>query len=208
MKVIPMSYPMSELSIDFEKKLNIKVEKGTHYYSQSNSICERSLRTIQSSIYKLVEITGQEWDIYLPFIAYNYITSNIESLQSTPFELMYYRKPPSCLDLFLKKFYTILLETNSTHYEIMEKTNMARQIASENHHQHCLNINSKTNKNIPKIKSYRQGKEIYLKNKNKALKFDINYIEPVKVIEDLGTKVKYLSQANRKLIASKSNVRS
>ncbi|CEF61646.1 Integrase, catalytic core domain and Ribonuclease H-like domain-containing protein [Strongyloides ratti] len=114
------------------EKLNIKVVKGTLFYSQSNKICERSLRTIQSSIHKLVKMTEQEWDTYLPFIAYNYNTSYIESLQSRPFELMYYRKPPSCLDIFLKKFYTTLPETNSTHYEIIEKANMARQIASEN----------------------------------------------------------------------------
>uniref|UniRef100_A0A0K0FW57 RNA-directed DNA polymerase n=1 Tax=Strongyloides venezuelensis TaxID=75913 RepID=A0A0K0FW57_STRVS len=64
----------------YMNKLNIKMEHSTPYYSQSNSPCERNLKTIQAAINKLINMTNKEWDTYLPFVAYTYNTSHIESL--------------------------------------------------------------------------------------------------------------------------------
>uniref|UniRef100_A0A0K0FEU4 RNA-directed DNA polymerase n=1 Tax=Strongyloides venezuelensis TaxID=75913 RepID=A0A0K0FEU4_STRVS len=50
----------SNTLVTYLKKLNIKVENSMPYYSQSNSPCKRSLRTIQVGINKLINMTGKE----------------------------------------------------------------------------------------------------------------------------------------------------
>uniref|UniRef100_A0A0K0FFG1 RNA-directed DNA polymerase n=1 Tax=Strongyloides venezuelensis TaxID=75913 RepID=A0A0K0FFG1_STRVS len=151
----------SNTLVTYLKNLNIKVENSTPYYSQSNSPCERSLRTIQTGINKLINTTGKEWYIYLPFIAYSYNTSYIESLGSTPLELMFFRKAPTCLDLFLKTYTPAIIDMDLTQYEIMEKAAVAREIAAESYSEYRTDKNKKMN--YSKIKLYRPGQEIFLK---------------------------------------------
>uniref|UniRef100_A0A0N5B1Z6 RNA-directed DNA polymerase n=1 Tax=Strongyloides papillosus TaxID=174720 RepID=A0A0N5B1Z6_STREA len=190
----------------YMEKLNIKMDYSTPYYSQSNSPCERNLRTIQAAINKLINMTNKEWDTYLPFVAYTYNTSHIESLGTTPFELMFYRKAPTCLDLFLRTYTPASFDTNLTHYEVMEKAAIAREIASENYTEFRNSQNKKLK--CSKIKYYEPNQEVYIKNKLKQSKFSDNYIGPLRIVEDLGTKIKYESKAGRILTTSKSNIRS
>uniref|UniRef100_A0A0K0G648 Uncharacterized protein n=1 Tax=Strongyloides venezuelensis TaxID=75913 RepID=A0A0K0G648_STRVS len=59
-------------------------------------------------------------------------------------------------------------------------------------------INSQNKKlKYSKVKYYEPNQEIYVKNKIKQSKFADNYLGPLKVVEDLGTKIKCKSKAGR-----------
>uniref|UniRef100_A0A0N4ZDA3 Integrase catalytic domain-containing protein n=1 Tax=Parastrongyloides trichosuri TaxID=131310 RepID=A0A0N4ZDA3_PARTI len=123
----------SNLLKDYLEKLNIQMVKSTPYYSKSNAPVERSLRTIQSSINKLINMTNCEWVTYIPYVAYTYNNSYIESLKSIPFELMFGRNPNISMDLFLRKYNAYTIDKDLTTIEIQERLAVARELAAENY---------------------------------------------------------------------------
>uniref|UniRef100_A0A0N4Z6B3 RNA-directed DNA polymerase n=1 Tax=Parastrongyloides trichosuri TaxID=131310 RepID=A0A0N4Z6B3_PARTI len=187
------------------QKLNIEFIYTTPYYSQSNSICERYLRTLQAGIHKLISMTGKEWDTYLPFLAHVYNANIIDSFQKSPFELMFSRMPTNTLDLFLRTFNIALHDRDITIFELMEKAQITRDIANENHLQTRLHINDKMQQRP--YYTYKKGDKVFVRNKTRHGKFENIFDGPFEIIEDMESKVKYKNNKGKIKIASKTNVK-
>ena len=73
--------------------LGIKRLNTTAYHPQTDGLVERFNRTLTAMLSKVVEKSGKDWDMKLPYVLFAYRTSMQESTKESPFFLMYGRDP-------------------------------------------------------------------------------------------------------------------
>ena len=95
----------SETMREINRLLSIKGITTTPYHAQANGLVERFNGTIKSMLRKLCIEQPKEWDRYLPALLFAYREVPQESLQFSPFELLYGRKIRGPLQI-LKKVWT------------------------------------------------------------------------------------------------------
>ena len=84
---------MSELIANVRHLLNIKKVNTSEYHPQTAGLVERFHQTLITMFSMYVEMHGQDWDHYLPYMLYAYRISAQESTHESPFFLMFGRNP-------------------------------------------------------------------------------------------------------------------
>ena len=69
--------------------LGIKRLNTTAYHPQTDGLVERFNRTLTAMLSKVVEKSGRDWDLKLPYVLFALRTSMQESTKESPFFLMY-----------------------------------------------------------------------------------------------------------------------
>uniref|UniRef100_A0AAF5I381 RNA-directed DNA polymerase n=1 Tax=Strongyloides stercoralis TaxID=6248 RepID=A0AAF5I381_STRER len=159
---------------EYFSNFNIKHVYTGAYHSRGNAIIERSFRTLQASISKLISIRPRNWSEYLTTANYYYNSTKISSLGKSPFELMFIRTPNTILDIIIKKYNPYIVDKNFCQFDLTEKANIIRDLAQESH------LNERIKENI-KLKqtslTMTKGQQIYIRTP-KSNKFDNNFTGP------------------------------
>ena len=87
--------------------LDIHKVRTSPYHPQTDGLSERFNRTIQAMITSYIANNQNNWDTFLPALAFAYNSAVNATTKMTPFELVYGRKPKIPLDLI---FSTLKLE--------------------------------------------------------------------------------------------------
>ena len=61
----------------------------TAYHPQTDGLAERFNQTLTAMLSKVVERSGKDWDLKLPYVLFAYWTSMQESTKESPFFLMH-----------------------------------------------------------------------------------------------------------------------
>uniref|UniRef100_A0A0K0FT33 RNA-directed DNA polymerase n=1 Tax=Strongyloides venezuelensis TaxID=75913 RepID=A0A0K0FT33_STRVS len=116
----------------FCSALGIEHKKGTPYLHESSSLIERSFRTLESCISKLLSDPTilpnyKSWDKLLDFCTFFINTSPSDSLDTSPFHL-FYGTPPNLLIDF-KYTHPGNYDSNTCVADLLFKTQLAHSIA-------------------------------------------------------------------------------
>lgn len=79
--------------------LDLKHIKTSAYHPQTDGLVERYNGTLKSTLKKMLNTNGREWDQLLPLALY-FIRGQVKSsLGCSPFEMLYGRQPQSLLEM-------------------------------------------------------------------------------------------------------------
>ncbi len=137
------------------------------YHPQSNGQRERDNRTLKTSLCKLVNEEGNNWDNFIPGILLSYHTSVHASTKFTPFEIMYCRKAKLPMDLKDQKDENFIIDESVDLY-INETMHTVRRNLNEKVSQSISAAQDKQKKNYDNRRSrstkMREGSVVYIKN--------------------------------------------
>ena len=86
---------------NLNKLLGIRHITTTPYHPQSNAKVERFHRTLNDALSQLVNKSHTNWDAHVDSVLFAYTTSVVESLQESPFFLIYGRDPALPTDAWI-----------------------------------------------------------------------------------------------------------
>ena len=168
---------------DTLSKLNVKHIKTSTYSPRSNGAVERSHRTLNDILSKLMGEHGDTWDLYLSSALAALRTNVSKTTLMSPFKLLYNRDPVLPLD-------NLLRPRERTHSEEYH------ELAFETLHKSFLTVlkNSKRakesrNRTANKKRSpidFKVGDPVFLKNNKKTTKLDKNWLTHHYIVERLG----------------------
>ena len=93
----------SNLLSELYELLDVHKVRTSPYHPQTDGLSERFNRTIQAMLTSYIAENQQNWDLFLPTLAFAYNTAVHCTTKMTPFELVYGRKPKVPLDLIFKE---------------------------------------------------------------------------------------------------------
>ncbi|EPB69859.1 retrotransposon gag protein [Ancylostoma ceylanicum] len=93
--IIPLSTPE-------QVKKYIQQVFATPYHSMGNGATERTFGTFQMTLSKFINIKQEDWDLFIPCVAFCYNTSVNEATGETPYFLMFGRDPTFIIDRILQ----------------------------------------------------------------------------------------------------------
>ena len=126
------NYQSSLLSEVYEL-LDVHKVRTSPYHPQCDGITERFNRTIQSMLTSFIDENQANWCSLLPSLAFAYNTAVHSSTKTTPFELMYGRKPKVPLDLIFGQLNLNLhLDPESYASEVKNNLNKSFEIVIRN----------------------------------------------------------------------------
>jgi hypothetical protein len=82
--------------------MGITKTRTTAYHPQCDGQVERQNRTLQDMLVAFCTKHGNDWDLWLNAVVFAYNTSRQESLQTSPFEVVFGRIPRLPLELELR----------------------------------------------------------------------------------------------------------
>ncbi|KIH61298.1 integrase core domain protein [Ancylostoma duodenale] len=83
---------------EFCNLLQIQQVFATPYHSMGNGATERTFGTFQMMLSKFINIKQEDWDLFIPCVAFCYNTSVNEATGETPYFLMFGRDPTFIID--------------------------------------------------------------------------------------------------------------
>lgn len=86
---------------EFCNLLHIKHRFATPYHSMGNGATERTFSTFQAILSKFINIKQEDWDLFIPCVAFCYNTSINEATGESPYFLMFGRDPVFTIDRIL-----------------------------------------------------------------------------------------------------------
>ena len=89
---------VGEITNAFTRLHGIEHRTAAAYHPQTNARVERPIRTIRSTLNKLLLGTSRHWPLFLPFVMFTYNCKVSEITGSTPFSLMFGRQFNSLTD--------------------------------------------------------------------------------------------------------------
>jgi transposase InsO family protein len=123
---------VSHLFRDVCKLLGVKKIFTTAYHPQTDGPPERLNRFIVNALYSVVAKDQTDWDLFLRAIAFAYITSVIEGLGFSPFEMVYARKPVLPTDVLYGSPPKVRIHQAKYKLDIFENLRVIHQKAVEN----------------------------------------------------------------------------
>lgn len=96
------SYFTSNFYKEFCNLLHIQQRFATPYHSMGNGATERTFRTFQNMLSKFINTKQEDWDLFVPCVAFCYNTSVNEATGETPYFLMFGRDPTFVIDKILQ----------------------------------------------------------------------------------------------------------
>ncbi|KAH7721523.1 integrase core domain containing protein [Aphelenchoides avenae] len=97
----------SEFFKEICAKLGINKRFCTPYHSQGNAATERSFKTVQDALSKLVNEKHDDWDLAVPYVTFCYNTTTHETTGESPFYLLMGRDPVFSIQHFLDPDYVV-----------------------------------------------------------------------------------------------------
>lgn len=189
----------SSLMTELIKQIGATHLYSTPYHPQTNGQIERYNSTMDAKIAALSNLRKTDWDDQLPFVTFNYNTSQHSSTQQIPFEMMYGRTAVLPFDHqddlvtishdseHSRKLHEFLLSINSLAKEHILKQQARYKLRYDN------------NRSNP---SYNIGDLVLVKTLHPRSKFDIRYEGPFRIIDQLTPKT-FLVQHVKKLTLSR-----
>ncbi|KHJ97950.1 integrase core domain protein [Oesophagostomum dentatum] len=86
---------------EFCNLLHIQHKFATPYHSMGNGATERTVRTFQDMLSKFINIKQEDWDSFLPCVAFCYNTTINDATNELPYFLMFGRDPIFAVDQIL-----------------------------------------------------------------------------------------------------------
>ena len=174
---------VNEYFKDTLEKLNIRHIKTSTYSPRGNGAVERSHRTLNDMLSKLMGEHNDTWDLYINTALAALRTNVSKTTAMTPFKLLYNRDPVLPLDNLLRP----RVSTHSEQYHEMAFENLHKSFMTvlKNSKKAKVSRNKIRNKNR-KPKDFKIGDPVYLKNHRKSTKLDKNWVTHHTIVEKLG----------------------
>uniref|UniRef100_A0A0N5B248 RNA-directed DNA polymerase n=1 Tax=Strongyloides papillosus TaxID=174720 RepID=A0A0N5B248_STREA len=183
------------------KKLNCTPSTGTPHHHNSNTLVERSFRTLQSILGKLLiqfkKDAKTQWTELLTTAEFMYNITPNQTTKASPYFIFFGREPRSQLEHFLNLSNSYCESTNS---EIMRNTAKMYEIIRDtisSERQKAVDYQIKTG-NIMNETNLRKGTLIMIQ-RGKSSKFDSEFIGPTEVILDNGDSVQIRHPETKRL---------
>jgi hypothetical protein len=145
--------------------LGIKHIKTSPYHHQSNGMVERLAKTIEIMLSLYVNDHQDDWDQYLPFVAFAYNTSIHSSTGRTPYELIYGQLPSLPSDIV--EYIQEPKEIEAYHHRIINQFKKIRMEVKEHDIRAKEQYWKTINKN-QKAHSYKEGDMVWLYAKSRV----------------------------------------
>ncbi|GKB99313.1 putative reverse transcriptase domain-containing protein [Tanacetum coccineum] len=75
-----------------QEALQTRLDMGTAYHPQTDSLSERTIQTLEDMLRACVLDFGGSWDVHLPLVKFSYNNSYHSSVRCAPFEALYGKK--------------------------------------------------------------------------------------------------------------------
>ena len=165
------------------ERLNIKHLKTSTYSPRSNGAVERSHRTLNNLLVKLMGDHNDTWDLYLNTALMAMRTNVSQTTSSSPFKLLYNRDPVLPLDnLLMPREKTYSEDYHDVAYENLHKTFVE---VLKNTKKTKQSRNKTANKNRAE-KQLKVGDPVFLKNHTKSTKLEKNWLTHHTIVEKTG----------------------
>ena len=150
------------------------------YHPQANGQCERLNGTLCKILRTFVSNNPIKWAQYLPYIMYAYRTTYQKAIRSTPFQMIYGRKPilPATAQLHSLKEEDIETYTKNLKLALQQIHDEARKVMKEAYDAHYGQPLPKT------VKEFQEG-DLVLVRVHKPEKFRARYEGPFRVARRL-----------------------
>lgn len=189
----------SSLMTELIKTIGTTHLYSTPYHPQTNGQIERFNSTMDAKIAALSNLRKTDWDDQLPFVIFNYNTSQHPTTQQIPFELMYGRTAVLPFD---PKDDLITVTHDSEHARKLHEFLVSLNASARNHilqQQARYKLRYDTNRSNP---THNIGDLVLVKTLHPRCKFDIRYEGPFRITEQLTPKT-FLVQHVKKLTLSR-----
>lgn len=172
--------------------MGITKTRTTAYHPQCDGLVERQNRTLQDMLAAFCTRHDNDWDLWLDAVVFAYNTSRQESLQTSPYEIVFGRMPRLPLELELG----LPLKDPSTQSEY---TRSLRKIFKEGREVARQNLEKARKKqrkcNEERVQTWRPftpGETVYLR-RPKGWKLGAKWIGPFEVVYRVGVDYKIKS---------------
>lgn len=123
---------MAKSTETFLRHRGIRHSPTTAYHPAANGLCERVNKTIKQMM-TLMTAEGEKWADILPYAVFCYNTGYQESVQQSPFFLVYGRDPILPLDVVFNRQELAELQDASNYTALVhERLSSARKLAADN----------------------------------------------------------------------------
>jgi hypothetical protein len=125
---------VNKLSNELFQLLNVQHTKTTPAHPQCNAQVEVFNKTVKKYLASFVDDTTLDWENFLPALLLSYNTSYHSTIATTPFELLFGKKPhlPSFPNLDIQRLHNGE-STAAERYQLLQKIHfLAKNIASDN----------------------------------------------------------------------------
>ena len=165
--------------------MGITKTRTTAYHLQCDGQVERQNRTLQDMLVAFCTKHGNDWDLLLNAVVFAYNTSRQESLQTSPYEIVFGRIPRLPLELELG----LPLKDPSTQSEYIQSLRKIFKEVSEVARQNLKKAKKKQRKyNKERIQTWRPfapGETVYLRRPN-GWKLGAKWIGPFEIVCRMG----------------------
>ena len=150
---------------DLGKKFGSKMKFSTPYHPEASGKAERSNKSILAKLTKLITVWGNDWDKFLPVTLYCFNISPQRTLEWSPYEFVFRRRPlggeaiPEVVD-----FQKLLEKKFDLKGKEIEKSNKKRKDPND----------------------FNEGMLVLVKNRTKESKLDPKFVGPMVVSEVVG----------------------
>ncbi|XP_078504379.1 uncharacterized protein LOC144762951 [Lissotriton helveticus] len=193
---------VSKLMREICSTLHIHQIRTSVYHPQTDGLVERYNRTIKSTLRKMMEVSGSDWDKMLPLALYAIRIQKQSSLGVSAFELLYGRQPRSLLEMTRDAWVNEQNEevTATLDYATALKSNLGkvRELAMG----HLLVSQTSQKRAYDRGKKWRQlqvGDWALVLLPSSSHKFKAEWMGPYKVVEVIGRTSYRLQVAPSKL---------
>ena len=159
---------------------------STAYHPQTDGMTERVNQVVEQILRNYINYRQNDWDVYLPGVAYAINTAENQSTGFTPFEMIYGANPKGPIDFIGKSDISnplvddfveqMTLMTKEARSEIIRSQAKQKEFADRKRRAHDFKVGDHvlvSNRNI-------------LMNKNRSRKLSFKYIGPFRICKQIG----------------------
>jgi len=178
---------MAELVKSLSEMLLIQKRTTVAYHPQCNGLTERFNRTLSTMLSMYVNESHSDWDVFLPYVVFAYNTKFQESLQHTPFFLVYGRTATLPIDALLlpSRNRTVQQRLSQIATHLVGARQLARKNLVETQQRSALRYNEGR-----QVAKFKPGQKVWVwipaKKKGKTKKLLHFYKGPFVIEKQLG----------------------
>ena len=158
----------------------------TSYHPATDGSAERIIRFISCALTAYINEDQDDWDLYLPSIAFAYRTSFIDAIRNTPFNMIYGRKPNLPTDIIYGDPKTITEDENKyqlKHTKFVQKSFQEANKAQSKYTEKMKQKYDRKQKDIQFQENDLVMLKIAIPKKNRCKKLDPRFEGPYKITE-------------------------
>ena len=204
----------SNLIEEIYNLLDIRKTKTTPYHPECDGQSERTNRTLKKMIKCFINTSHDDWDEFLPALAFAYNTSIHATTKFSPFFLMFGRKPTLPGDIFIKDPEIIIPITPCEYAEKLRKNLRKAYTAVKQNTTSRMDLAKKHHERKYLAAKFIQGDKVLVKElktpKGKCKKFTLRWKGPY-IVENIFNNLDYilkpLKKRGKKITAHRNNLK-